>query len=183
MKALMKTQPGPGNLELLDIPEPAVSGNLVKIRVVYSGVCGTDIHTWDGVYPGNKPPVVLGHEFSGYVTETGPDVLSIKPGDRVTSETTFSTCGECVFCRRKDYNLCSFRKGIGTQVNGSFAEYVLSREESVHKLPDSISLLSAALTEPLACAVHGCLERTSIGNGSTVLILGPGTIGLYAPLR
>ena len=182
MKALMKTKPGPGNLELLDIPEPSATGDLVKIRVVYSGICGTDLHTWDGVYPGNTPPVVLGHEFSGYVTEVGPAVHRFKPGDRVTSETTFYTCGECTFCRQKDYNLCSSRKGIGTQVNGSFADYVLTREESVHKLPETISLLSASLTEPLACAVHGCLERTSIAAGKVVLILGPGAIGLLSAM-
>jgi len=182
LKALVKTKAGPGNLEILDVPEPVVTDRMVKIKVVYSGVCGTDVHTWDGLYPGNTPPVTLGHEFSGYVTEIGPAVQSLKPGDRVTSETTFSICGECVFCRRKEYNLCSFRKGIGTQVNGSFADYVLSREESVHKIPDTVSLLSAALTEPLACAVHGCLERTTVTAGDTVLILGPGAMGILSAM-
>jgi L-iditol 2-dehydrogenase len=182
VKALQKTKPGPGNLELLDVPEPVVSGDLIKIKVVYAGVCGTDLHTQDGVYPGNRPPVILGHEFSGYVAETGPLVKSVKIGDRVTSETTFYTCGECVYCRRKEYNLCSSRKGIGTQANGSFASYVLAREESVHTLPDSVSLLSAALTEPLACAVHGCLERTVVNSGDTVLVLGPGAIGLLSAM-
>jgi L-iditol 2-dehydrogenase len=182
VKALVKTKPGPGNLELLDVSEPEVSGDLVKIRVVYAGICGTDLHTWDGLYPGNKPPVILGHEFSGYVAETGPEVRTLKPGDRVTSETTFSTCGECVFCQQKEYNLCSFRKGIGTQVNGSFAPYVLSREESVHKLPGTVSLLSAALTEPLACAVHGCLEQSSAASGDVALVLGPGAIGLLSAM-
>jgi len=182
LKALVKTKSGPGNLELLEIPEPTVSDDLVKIKVVYSGICGTDLHTWDGVYPGNMPPVVLGHEFSGYVAEVGSAVKNFRPGDRVTSETTFSTCGNCIFCRRKDYNLCISRKGIGTQVNGSFAEYILIREESVHKLPDTISFLSAALTEPLACAVHGCLERTSVNAGDKVLIFGPGTLGLLSAM-
>jgi len=182
LTALVKTKPGPGNLDLFEIPEPTASGDLVKIRVVYSGICGTDLHTWDGVYPGNTPPVVLGHEFSGYVAEVGPAVKNVKPGDKVTSETTFSTCGNCIYCQRKEYNLCASRKGIGTQVNGSFAEYLLIREESVHKLPDTVSLLSAALTEPLACAVHGCLERTSVDAGDTVLIFGPGTLGLLSAM-
>jgi L-iditol 2-dehydrogenase len=178
----MKTMPGPGNLELLDVPEPEVSGGMVRIRVVYSGICGTDLHTWEGLYPGNKPPVILGHEFSGYVDDVGPDVRSVKPGDRVTSETTFSTCGECVFCGRKEYNLCSARKGIGTQVNGAFAFYVLTREESVHKLPAGVSLLSGALTEPLACAIHGCLERSSAAPEDVALVLGPGAIGLLSAM-
>jgi L-iditol 2-dehydrogenase len=182
MKALMKTMPGPGNLELVEIPEPVTAGGLVKIRVVYSGICGTDLHTWDGVYSGNKPPVVLGHEFSGYVSEVGPGVTGFKPGDRVTSETTFSTCGECVYCRREEYNLCSSRKGLGTQVNGSFAEYLVALGRSVHKIPDNVSLLSAVFTEPLACVVHGAMERSSIAGGDVVLVLGPGAIGLLAAM-
>jgi len=178
----MKTKSGPGNLELLEVPEPVPDNDLVKIKVVYSGICGSDMHTWDGVYPGNRPPVILGHEFSGYVTEVGSKVNSVQPGDRVTSETTFSTCGVCKFCRRKEYNLCSTREGIGTQVNGSFADYVLAREESIHKLPDTVSLLSASLAEPLACAVHGCLERTAINSGDIVLIFGPGSLGLLSAM-
>ncbi|MDR1904395.1 MAG: zinc-binding dehydrogenase [Treponema sp.] len=173
----MKTKPGPGNLELVDIPEPEARDSLVKIRVVYSGICGSDLHTWDGLYPGNKPPVVLGHEFSGYVSDIGENVKNCRVGDRVTSETTFSVCGECEFCRNEEYNLCSARQGLGTQADGSFAEYVLARSESVHRLPDTVSLLSAALTEPLACCVHGCLERGTVSPGDTVLVMGPGAMG------
>jgi L-iditol 2-dehydrogenase len=182
MKALVKTKPGPGNLELLDVSEPFPEFSQVKIKVVYSGICGTDIHTWDGRYPGNKPPVTLGHEFSGYVVETGPGVTSVKTGDRVVSETTFETCGYCPFCTIEEYNLCPERKGLGTQVNGSFAEYVIAREKSIHLLPSQVSLLSGALCEPLACCVHGCLERTSISEGDTVLVMGPGAIGLLCSM-
>jgi L-iditol 2-dehydrogenase len=182
MKALVKTKAGPGNLELLDVHEPSPSALQVKIRVVYSGICGTDIHTWDGLYPGNKPPVTLGHEFSGYVTEVGPGVTSVKIGDRVVSETTFETCGRCSFCSEEEYNLCAERKGLGTQVNGSFAEYVIAREKSVHLLPPQVSLLSGALCEPLACCVHGCLERSSISKDDTVLVMGPGAIGLLCSM-
>jgi L-iditol 2-dehydrogenase len=182
VKALVKTEPGPGNLELRDVPEPFPGQLQVKIRVVYSGICGTDIHTWEGRYPGNKPPVTLGHEFSGYVTETGPGVSLVKTGDRVVSETTFETCGHCPFCIEEEYNLCQERKGLGTQVNGSFAEYVIAREKSVHLLPPRVSLLSGALCEPLACCVHGCLERGAVSKGDTVLVMGPGAMGLLCSL-
>jgi L-iditol 2-dehydrogenase len=182
MKALVKTKPGPGNLELLDVAEPFPKASQVKIRVVYSGICGTDIHTWDGRYPGNRPPVILGHEFSGYVTELGSGVTSVKIGDRVVSETTFETCGRCPFCIEEEYNLCPERKGLGTQVNGSFAEYVIAREESVHPLPPRVSLLSGALCEPLACCVHGCLERGNVSKGDTVLVMGPGAMGLLCSM-
>ncbi|QLY80462.1 zinc-binding dehydrogenase [Clostridium intestinale] len=178
MKALTKTEKGYDKMALLDIEEPKAEKNLVKIKVEYSGICGSDLHSFKGEYGNIKTPVVLGHEFSGIVVEVGERVTKVKVGDRVTSETTFETCGECDFCKSKDYNLCSTRKGIGTQANGSFAEYVLSREESVHVLPENVSLLAASLTEPLACCVHAALEKTTINAGEVALVFGPGPIGL-----
>ena len=160
MKAVMKVEPGYDKMLLKTIPELGVQKNQVKIKVAYTGICGTDIHTFTGQHKNSQTPVVLGHEFSGIVVEVGEDVTKVKVGDRVTSETTFVTCGECDYCLEKDYNLCAHRKGIGTQINGSFAEYVISREESVHVLPDTVDLKAAALTEPLACCVHAALEKT-----------------------
>ncbi|MBC1397975.1 zinc-binding dehydrogenase [Listeria fleischmannii] len=178
MKAVVKTEPGYDKMELRDVPVPEVYGDRVKIKVAYTGICGSDIHTFKGEYQNPTTPVTLGHEFSGEVVEVGPEVTKFKMGDRVTSETTFETCGECVYCQEHDYNLCSNRKGIGTQANGSFAEYVLSREESCHLLAESISYEAAALTEPLACCVHAALEKTEVKASDTVLIFGPGPIGL-----
>ncbi|MBU3573692.1 zinc-binding dehydrogenase [Priestia aryabhattai] len=178
MKAVIKVEPGYDNMLLKTIPESEVQKNQVKIKVAYTGICGTDIHTFTGQYKNSQTPVVLGHEFSGIVVEVGEDVTKVKVGDKVTSETTFVTCGECEYCLEKDYNLCAHRKGIGTQINGSFAEYVISREESVHVLPDAVDLKAAALTEPLACCVHAALEKTVVKKEDKVLIFGPGPIGL-----
>jgi len=178
MKSVMKYEKGYDNMALKDIPEPTVSDDQVKIKVAYTGICGSDIHTFKGEYGNPRIPVVLGHEFSGVVVEVGPNVKNVKVGDRVTSETTFTTCGTCDYCLEKDYNLCPNREGIGTQVNGSMAEYVISREESVHVLSDKISLKAAALTEPLACTVHAALEKTTVTKDDKVLIFGPGPIGL-----
>ncbi|KWU66864.1 MULTISPECIES: zinc-binding dehydrogenase [Priestia] len=178
MKAVMKVEPGYDKMLLKTIPELGVQKNQVKIKVAYTGICGTDIHTFTGQYKNSQTPVVLGHEFSGIVVEVGEDVTKVKVGDKVTSETTFVTCGECDYCLEKDYNLCAHRKGIGTQINGSFAEYVISREESVHVLPDTVDLKAAALTEPLACCVHAALEKTVVKKEDKVLIFGPGPIGL-----
>jgi len=177
MKAVVKTAVGYDNMVYMDIPEPEATGDLVKIKIAYSGICGTDLHAFKGTYASTKPPVVLGHEFSGIVTAVGPDVSRFKPGDRVTSETTFATCGRCASCRSRDYNLCSNRKGLGTQINGSMAEYVVSREESVHLLPDNVSLLSAALIEPLACGVHASIEKGGVQPGDLVCVFGAGAIG------
>ncbi len=174
----MKVEPGYDKMLLKTIPELGVQKNQVKIKVAYTGICGTDIHTFTGQYKNSQTPVVLGHEFSGIVVEVGEDVTKVKVGDKVTSETTFVTCGECDYCLEKDYNLCAHRKGIGTQINGSFAEYVISREESVHVLPDTVDLKAAALTEPLACCVHAALEKTVVKKEDKVLIFGPGPIGL-----
>ena len=112
MKAVIKTESGYDHMIYTDLPEPEATGDLVKIKIAYSGICGTDLHAFKGTYSSTKPPVVLGHEFSGIVTAVGPDVTTIKVGDRVTSETTFKTCGHCVSCQEKDYNLCGNRLGI-----------------------------------------------------------------------
>lgn len=177
MKAVVKTDNGYDNMLYMDVNEPDAVADLVKIKIAYSGICGTDLHAFKGEYSSTKPPVILGHEFSGIVTEIGPDVKNIKVGDRVTSETTYTTCGECSMCRSKDYNLCGNRQGIGTQINGSMAEYVVSREESVHVLPENVSLLSAALTEPLACGVHAVIEKGDVKPGEVCVVFGAGAIG------
>ncbi|QNK40865.1 zinc-binding dehydrogenase [Caproicibacter fermentans] len=177
MKAVVKSSTGYDNMIYEEIPEPEATGDLVKIKVAYSGICGTDLHAFKGTYSSTKPPVVLGHEFSGIVTAVGPEVKKIKVGNRVTSETTFSTCGHCSYCLSGDYNLCSHRRGIGTQINGSMAEYVVSREESIHIVPEGVSLLSAALTEPLACGVHAGIEKGDVQKGDVVCIFGVGAIG------
>lgn len=178
MKALVKTEPGYDKMELKNVEEPQAFDDKVKIKVAFTGICGSDIHTFKGEYLNPTTPVTLGHEFSGTVVEVGPAVKNIKVGDRVTSETTYETCGHCRYCKEKDYNLCSNRKGIGTQQDGSFAEFLISREESVHVLPENVTFEAAALTEPLACCVHAALEKTTIEPTDTVLIVGPGPIGL-----
>ncbi len=178
MKVVMKTAKGYDCMEIMDIPEPEAERDLVKIKIAYSGICGTDLHAFKGTYASTRTPVVLGHEFSGIVTAVGSEVKRIKVGDRVTSETTFGTCGTCIYCKSKDYNLCSGRKGIGTQQNGSMAQYVVSREESIHVIPGNVSLLSAALTEPLACGVHAAIEKGGVRAGEVICVFGAGAIGL-----
>ncbi|MFI3174554.1 MAG: zinc-binding dehydrogenase [Bacillota bacterium] len=178
MKAVIKKLAGEDFMEYVDLPEPEAVGDLVKIKVAYSGICGTDLHAFKGSYLSTKPPVVLGHEFSGVVVAVGEQVAKVKVGDRVTSETTYATCGTCPSCLTKDYNLCGNRQGLGTQINGSMAEYLVSREESIHVLPDSVSMLDAALTEPLACGVHASIEKGNIQSGDIALVFGAGAIGL-----
>ncbi len=179
MKGVSKQAPGYDQMEFIDLPVPEAVDDKVLIKVAYTGICGSDIHTFKGEYKNPTTPVVLGHEFSGQVVAVGEQVTKVKIGDRVTSETTFYVCGECDYCKEKQYNLCPHRKGIGTQQNGSMANYVLAREESIHILPDHLSYEGAAMSEPLACCVHAMYQKSRLELKDTIIIMGPGPIGLF----
>lgn len=179
MKAVCKEETGYDKMDYIDVEVPKAQDDKVLIEVAVTGICGTDIHTFKGEYISSAPPVILGHEFSGKVVAVGENVTKIKPGDRVTSETTYSVCGECEYCKQKQYNLCSKRKGLGTHQNGSMAKYVLAREESIHVIPDTLSYEGAAMTEPLACGVHAMYQRSHLKLKDKIIIMGPGPIGLY----
>lgn len=178
MKAVMKVAPGPGNVELRSIDEPRVKAGQVKIKVHSAGLCGTDLHIYKDEFR-SWPPVVLGHEVSGEVDEVGPGLTEFSPGDRVTTETYFSTCGVCRYCRSGHANLCLERRSIGSAVNGGFTQYLVVPEANIHRLPPNVSYEAGALTEPLACVVHGVfLIEPTVAAGDLAVIAGPGTIGL-----
>lgn len=177
MKALVKMEPGAGHWELIDKVEPHINDDQVKIRVEYIGVCGSDIHTFEGHYNVDAKGLTIGHEFAGVVAEVGRNVTNVKVGDRVTSETTFEVCGTCRFCQRGEYNLCASRKGLGTQQDGAMTDYIVARAESVHILPENLSTREASITEAAACAYHG-VYQAEVRPGDVVLVLGPGPIGL-----
>lgn len=179
IKGVCKTEPGYDKMEYVDFEVPEPTEDKILIKVAFTGICGSDIHTFKGEYKNPTTPVVLGHEFSGEVVKVGDQVTKVKVGDRVTSETTFYVCGKCDYCKQGQYNLCPYRKGIGTQQNGSMAKYVLAREESVHILPDTLSYEGAAMTEPLACGVHAMYQKSHLELKDKIIIMGPGPIGLF----
>lgn len=179
MKALRKMIKGKGHLELIDIPEPHPGPNEAKIKVHYAGICGTDLHIQSDEYHYN-PPVTLGHEFSGVIVELGDNIKNFKLGDRVVAETNAEVCGDCELCRAGRFCLCPYRKQLGAEKDGAFADFVLTREQTLHKIPENVDMLSAALSEPLSCVVHALFERSKILPGDIVVILGPGAIGLMA---
>jgi len=181
VKAVVKYAHGQGNVELRDMPEPFPGPDEVKIKVEAAGICGSDLHIYQSdIKLAIRPPVIMGHEFSGVVAEAGSSVSRWKPGDRVTSETSAQVCGECVPCRTGNYNVCAEKRLIGYWFNGAFAKYCVVPSRLVHRLPDNVNLLSGALCEPLACCVNGVLEKTVISPGDVVAIAGPGTIGLLS---
>ena len=169
---------GPGDLRVEEVPVRELKDNEVKIQVKYCGICGTDIHIFhgDGGCCDVTPPLVPGHEFSGVVAEVGSKVKTVKVGDRVTGDPN-DMCGECYFCKNGMQHFCKNNIGIGTTVDGGFAEYVIMREKQVYKVSDDLSFIEAAMTEPISCCLHG-IDLCNIKAGDTVLVIGGGPIGM-----
>jgi L-iditol 2-dehydrogenase len=179
MIAVRKIAHGVGNIELQDVPEPHASPGQVVIEVNSAGICGTDLHIYLDEFE-TRPPVTIGHELAGVIVELGRDVDGWEVGDRVTTETYFSTCGRCLDCRRGRRNLCIHRRSIGSKEEGAFAQYLLTPASNLHRVPDGLDLEIAALTEPLACTIHGVLGTAGVRAGENVVLAGPGPIGLLA---
>ena len=169
---------GPGDLRVEEVPVRKLKDNEVKIQVKYCGICGTDIHIFhgDGGCCDVTPPLVPGHEFSGVVAEVGAGVKAVKVGDRVTGDPN-DMCGECYFCKNGMQHFCKNNIGIGTTVDGGFAEYVIMREKQVYKVSDDLSFIEAAMAEPISCCLHG-IDLCNIKAGDTVLVMGGGPIGM-----
>jgi len=181
MQAIVKYQVGDGFIGLREVPEPEPGKGEVKIAVQAAGICGSDLHIWHGdIDIPVKPPVVLGHEFSGVVSELGPGVTGLEVGQRVTAENSHSVCGRCEYCMTGAYNLCEERLATGYAFNGAFAPYCVVPAQRVHILPDSVDFLSGALSDPSACAYRAVCEKGVVGPGDTVLILGVGSMGLFS---
>lgn len=169
---------GVHDLRVEEVPVRELKENEVLIQVKYCGVCGTDMHIFngDGGCFEVNPPLIPGHEFSGIVAKTGSAVTSVKEGDRVSGDPN-DMCGECYFCKNAMQHFCENCVGVGTTVDGGFAEYVIMREKQVYKFSDSLSFIEAAMAEPISCCLHG-IDLCHIKSGSTVLIMGGGPIGM-----
>lgn len=170
-------------IELTDVPEPEVGPEDVLVRVHACGICGSDIHGYDGSSGRRIPPLVMGHEAAGVVEATGEAVTEFKVGDRVTFDSTIS-CGRCHFCRRGQVNLCDNRRVLGVSCgeyrqHGAFAELVAVPQNVVYRLPDDLPFESAALIEAVSIAVHAA-NITRVSLGDTALVVGSGMIGLLA---
>src|SRR6201993_5580822 len=179
MLAIRKLARGVANVSVEELPAPVAGPEEVVVEVDSAGIFGTDLHIYLDEFE-TSPPVTIGHETAGTVVEIGPEVTGWTVGDRVTTETYFYTCGECAPCRQGRPNLCPRRRSIGSKQDGAFARYLLTPAANLHHVPDELDLESAALTEPLACTVHGVLETAGVRAGDNVAITGPGPIGLLA---
>lgn len=183
MRAVVKTAHAPESIELREVKRPAIGAQEVLIKVAAAGVCGTDL----GIYrdrPGQLyyPPVVLGHEFSGTIEETGTEVGDWKPGDRVVAEPQSRACGSCYYCRQGRIGMCPHKRSPGWGTDGGMAEYVLMPARLLHRIPEGLDFDTAALAEPLAVNVHAMTENTSMEPGDVVVVMGAGPIGVLAAL-
>jgi L-iditol 2-dehydrogenase len=150
------------------------------LEVTYAGICGTDLHIAHNSFP-SWPPVTLGHEFCGRVAELGAEVDGWTPGDRVVCEPHSLACGRCHLCRRGHAELCPHKRSPGWGIDGGMAARVAVPAHLLHRVPDAVSDLAAALSEPTAIAVTA-VERMPVEPGSTVAVLGPGAVGLLAAM-
>ncbi len=166
----------PGWVEVHEVAAPVPAAGEARVRVAFCGVCGSDLHRFRGDLP--LVSVTPGHEISGIVDSVGAGVTSIGPGDKVCVE-PLVPCGACRYCRTGHHQLCAHAHYLAADVDGGFAEYVIVPATMVHRLPDTIPLEQAALMEPLAVAVHAA-RQGGVGPGSSVCVLGAGTIGLLA---
>ena len=168
-------------LTVTDMPEPEVGARDVLVQIRACGICGSDIHGFDGSSGRRIPPLIMGHEASGVVARIGSDVTKVKEGDRVTFDSMVS-CGECSFCEHDQMNLCDDRRVLGVSCDdyrqhGCFAEYAVVPEHIIYSLPDNLSFEHAAMIEPVSVAVHA-VKRTPIAKGDTAVVVGTGMIGL-----
>ena len=179
MKALLLSEYK--KLEVTDIPQPEIGPEDLLVRVEACGICGSDIHGWDGSSGRRVPPLVMGHEASGVVAAVGRDVQGYSEGDRITFDSTV-WCGKCKYCLSGRPNLCDNRMVLGVSCGdyrryGCFAEYVSVPARICCHLPDSLPFEHAALIEAVSVAVHAA-NRTPVSLGDTAVVVGSGMIGL-----
>ena len=170
-------------LQIRDVPEPELGPHDVLIQVRACGICGSDVHGYDGSTGRRIPPLIMGHEAAGTVARIGPRVTKVKLGDRVTFDSTVS-CGHCRYCLSGDVNLCDHRQVLGVSCgdyrrHGAFAEFVSVPEHIIYHLPEGFPYEKAALIEAVSIAVHAA-KITEIVPGSSAVVIGAGMIGLLA---
>jgi 2-desacetyl-2-hydroxyethyl bacteriochlorophyllide A dehydrogenase len=167
----------PGKLSVQQVPDPTPGPTDVVVEVAGVGICGTDIHVFEGHYGGTEYPLIPGHEVSGTVVATGGNVTAVSVGDRVVVDPTLS-CWQCDQCVNGRYNLCLNWNSFGvTRTNGASAEYLVAPASNAHRLPESVDLFQATMVEPLSCAIraYDVLPRRL---GDHYLVYGAGTMGL-----
>jgi 2-desacetyl-2-hydroxyethyl bacteriochlorophyllide A dehydrogenase len=157
-------------------PEPPLGPDDLKLKVDYTGICGSDLHVFAVDPPMMKMPVVLGHEFSAQVVEVGAQARGFAPGDRAVG-LIYPSCGRCEYCAQGDFTLCDLRAVGMTERNGSFAEFITVPARQLFLVPEGTPADEAALIEPASVAVHA-IRRSRLSVGERVVVFGGGPLGL-----
>jgi len=159
-----------------DVPVPTTDQDEALIKISYAGVCGSDLTIYVGKHRRVRPPVILGHEFTGEIVEIKASNTELRPGDRVVVEPLLS-CGVCYACKGGAYHVCERLRLIGVDVDGAFAEYVKVPIDRIYKVPDGLSMEDSALVEPVAVAVHA-VRQSRLKLSDRAVVMGAGPIGL-----
>lgn len=171
----------PGRITIRDEAMPAITApDDVIIRIKYVGICGSDVHIFQGGNPFVVYPRVFGHEFTGEVYQVGEAVKDLAPGGHVVGE-PIEYCGKCYACRRGHPNVCEHLRVYGVHLNGGCQEYIKMPAKRVHKVNVEVPWECAVLAEPLTIGFRSC-NRAEVAEGDYVLVQGSGTIGLCAML-
>jgi L-iditol 2-dehydrogenase len=166
-------------MQIEEVPEPEPQPDEIKIRVTVAGICGSEMHAYKGTHPFRRPPSIMGHEMAGDVVAIGSKVTKFAVGDRVTLDPQ-RVCGVCDDCLAGYPNSCSKKIMLGVQQwPGGYGQYIVCPEGQAYHLPDHVSDEEGTMVEPLAVGIHG-VRQGEVRPGSSVLILGGGTIGLCA---
>lgn len=166
----------PERLRLVEMPPPEIGDHEVRVQVAAAGICVGDQHIFLGKSPYAVYPVVGGHEISGVVSAAGGAVSGVAVGDRVVVE-PFMSCGKCYPCRNGKPNCCAALRIIGVHQHGGFAEFLRAPADRLHRIPAGLSLVHAALAEPVAIGVQAC-RRGAVRSGELAVVVGCGPIGL-----
>lgn len=188
MLALVKYGFGKGETELREVAVPEVGEDDLLIEVRAAGICGSDIAYDNGEHPEHlRPPVILGHEFSGVVSKAGKNVTAWKIGDRVVSDNTGYVCGTCYACSTGDYLNCPERLGLGYSMDGGFTQYVKisgkllqKNPNTLFRVPENVSFEEAAILDPCCNAYKAVVQEGELMPGEVVAVLGVGPVGLSA---
>jgi L-iditol 2-dehydrogenase len=180
MKALLLT--APSALECTDFSEPTPAVDEVLVRIRACGICGSDIHGWDGSTGRRRPPLIMGHEAAGEIATVGAHVTGWRAGERVTFDSTIS-CGHCRQCEAGQVNLCENRRVFGVapaeyRQHGAFAELLAVPARILYRLPEGLTFVQAAMVEPVSIAVHA-VQRARPAAGAVAVVVGSGMIGLF----
>lgn len=169
---------GKHDLKIKNINKPTAKADEVVVKVMACGICGTDIHIYEGDEgaAATPPGTVLGHEFAGIVTDVGSEVDDIKIGDRVCVDPN-KLCGKCYYCKSAIGHFCENIIGIGTTVNGGFEQFCAVPQSQVYKIADKTSFEEAAMSEPVSCCMHG-IDLCDLKTDDIVMVIGCGMIGL-----